>query len=207
MHYAAFNADKLSVKYKVVDSEFGDEFDFQSTFTGYEEKQVVTFLQIPAMAQYQGYVGQKMFYVAGGLKVAVPLISGYSYSSSKLVNTGTYSEENIVYDDLPFRGFGTFKGKNDDGDLNLKVAVLLALEGGMKFSINNALSLYLGVYVDYGVNNLRKSNGQRFVEYFEIPEKNSADYTVNSITQPAGSGSFTDKINPVAIGLKVALTF
>lgn len=182
------------------DSE-GKIFELQSVIKDYEEKQNAMFLTIPVMAQFQTKViNDHQVYAALGVKIGIPVSSKYKSNSASLETVGYYAEDDLYIDEHPAVGFGMFNGKSVEKDLDLKIAFLLAAEAGMKWSLTDKFAVYTGVFVDYGLNDIRDKKNQAFLIYNPaIPTR----YENNSIT----GTKFGDKITPFAAGLKIRLAF
>ena len=206
---AKYTLDNLSQQYMTTDLE-GTDFEFRSVMTNYKETQQALMLQIPLMLQFQ--TGNKhQFYAALGGKAGIPLSGKSESSSASIVNSGYYAEENYEYTTKEFMGFGTFTGRSANYSLNFQTAFFASAEAGVKWKLKNKLALYTGVYLDYGLNNFYKENStaQQFVTYNTASPR---DFTENSIltsqyTQNGNSQSFTDKIAPLAVGIKINLAF
>jgi outer membrane protein OmpA-like peptidoglycan-associated protein len=205
---AKYNLNNLSTKHMTTDMD-GAAFEFRSTVSNYEEKQKAMMVQIPLMLQFQ--TGNKhQFYAALGGKVAIPVNGTYNSSGATIQNSGYYAAEDYEYTTQEFMGFGSFTGKDGDGDLRFKTAFLASAEAGVKWKLKDGLSLYTGAYLDYGLNNIYKGeNNSQFVAYNTA---NPKDLTVNSVmnsqyTQNGTAHPFTDKVLPMAVGLKVRLAF
>ena len=206
IHNAGYKINSLEVNSRATDID-NDDFDFKSTLTGYEEKQKAAFLQIPLMGQYQNVIGTHQFYGAAGFKFGIPLGGNYNASASTIKNTGYYAEpEDMEYEEQEFMGFGPFNNRAYNGKSQLNLAIFFSLEAGFKFMLQEKLSVYAGVFFDYGLNNISKPAKQPFVEYNSTNPRN---FTVNSIahSEYKPNESFTDKIIPMAVGIKVALAF
>ena len=212
LYNSVFNMDNLSTRYTTADMT-GDNFEFRSTVSNYEEKQNAMLLQIPLMLQFQ-YGGKHKFYIAAGGKAGIPLSGKYKSSSASIVNTGYYDYENYEYTTPEFMGFGTFTNKNAKGDLDFKTAFFASAEIGMKWRLSDKLSLYTGAYLDYGLNDIRKVETRHVtsLQFVEYNTANPRDFAINSIvnSQYSRNGnmqSFTDKIIPMAAGIKLRLIF
>ncbi|MDR0712765.1 MAG: OmpA family protein [Bacteroidales bacterium] len=207
-HNAGFNEDHLTTSYITVDMD-GTPFEFRSTARNYEEKQTTMFLQIPLMLQFQTGNSHRFFVAAGG-KVDIPVNAKYKSSTTAIQNSGYYAEEDYEYTTQEFMGFGAFTGRDAGGDLKFKTAFLLTAEAGIKWKLKDDVSLYTGAYLDYGLNNIyRADNNRQFVDYHPDDPRN---FMVNSMInsqyiQNGTAQSFTDKVLPVAAGLKVKLAF
>lgn len=204
--------NSISDRYNSNDGEY--DFEFRTTVSDYEEKQNTMYLNIPLIAQFQMPVmGENQFYASGGFKFGIPVSKKYKVASATMKNSGYYpiwnDKEELILDTQEFMGFGTFKRDNVKGDLDLKVACFVSLEAGMKWKIGETTALYTGAYFDYGLNDINKDANKRLVEYNKVnPEEFvnnsvlSSQYTVNGKTE-----KITDKVIPMAIGLKVRFAF
>jgi outer membrane protein OmpA-like peptidoglycan-associated protein len=93
--------------------------------------------------------------------------------------------------------------------MKFKTAFFASVETGVKWKLNEVLSLYTGVYADYGLNDMRKSGNEPLVAYNNADPR---DFKVNGVlySQYAQNGtpqSFTDKVTPLAAGVKLGLAF
>jgi len=209
LYNAKYTLDNLSQQYMTADMD-GTDFEFRSAITNYKETQQALMVQIPLMLQFQ--TGSKhQFYAALGGKAGIPVSGKSKNSSASIVNSGYYSEENYEYTTQEFMGFGTFTGRSANNNLNFQTAFFASAEAGVKWKLKDKMALYTGVYLDYGLNNIYKENStaQQFVTYNTA---NPRDFTENSIlasqyTQNGNSQSFTDKIAPMAVGIKLGLAF
>jgi outer membrane protein OmpA-like peptidoglycan-associated protein len=170
-------------------------------------------LQIPLMLQFQ--TGEKhQLYAAAGGKVGLPL-GGRDAAChvSTMQNSGYYAYEDYEYTTQQFMGFGTFTDIDAKDKLSFKTAFFISMEMGAKWKLTEKLYLYTGVYLDYGLNNIVETrliaSLPTFVAYNTA---NPSDFAVKSIfhsqyTQNGVAQSFTDKITPIAAGLKFRLVF
>ena len=179
--------------YMIANSE--GEMEFRSKVEGYKEEQSVKLLQIPLMLQYQRGENHQ-FYAAAGTKIGIPLSGKNKVSVDSVRNSGYRKFEDYEYTTQKFLGFGNFAGEKSEKKLPLQTAVLLSAETGMKWKLNEALRLYTGVYLDYGLNSAteRKHSSDRIIEY-------------NSQERTYAFNNLIDEITPLAVGLKVKLSF
>lgn len=209
LYYAKATFNNVSDKYMTKDMN-GDSFEFRSTVSNYEEKQNSMFLNIPIMVQYQ-FEGENKFYIAAGGKIGIPINGKYETNGVTIKNSGYFPHENKEYTEETFLGFGTFTDRDMDEDVDFKVAFMLSAELGMKWKIGENMSLYTGAYLDYGLNDIQKdSRTKDFVAYnVDRPR----EFTTNSIltSKYAVDGTtvmtFTDKVSPIAAGIKIRLAF
>lgn len=204
LYNSTFKLNNLLVVEKVFDIE-NETFEFNSTISNYEERQTAGFLQIPLMLQFQSG-GKHQFYVAAGGKAGIPVIKTYKSEGATLQNAGYYSYESYTYTTQEFLGFGTFTGRGSDGNLDFKVAFFASAETGVKWRLSPNISLYTGVYMDYGLNNAVDNQTSPFVDYAGNLALNSilhATYRDNKDNLQA----YSDKVTPLAAGVKVRLAF
>ncbi|MDR0560988.1 MAG: PorT family protein [Prevotellaceae bacterium] len=205
----SLNSDNFATSTMAVDHDY-DDFEFRSSISEYEETQNALFLQIPLMIQFQKGKNHQ-FYIAAGGKIGIPVGGNYRSAVGSIENSGYYSEEDYEYTTQKFMGFGTFKDNSFTGDLKFKTAFFASVETGAKWKLKDGLSLYSGVYVDYGLNNICEeiSSAKQFVSYNRSSPR---DFSINSVlnsqyAQNSFSQTFTDKIIPVSVGIKLSLTF
>ena len=219
LELAFYNA-KLSmgdfdVSYITYDNLQDTDFLFTSNVRNFEEKQRATLLQIPLMLHYRT-IDKRQFNAGAGVKVGLPL-NGKSKVTADLHNCGYYDFENPepCYNTQNFRGFGDFPGRKSEGDLDLKTAYFFSAEAGVRLKqLNEKLSLHAGAYLDYGLNNILKDRDVSSLPYlveYNIPDP--PNFKLNNVinsryTRPGGAPrTFTDKITPLAAGIKVQLVF
>ena len=200
---ARYNLDGIDLRYPTKDMD-GATFEFRTKAGAYEEKQSAGLVQIPLMFQYQTGDHQQ-FFAAFGCKVGVPVTAKYKTSAVSLQNSGYYSEENYEYTTRRFAGFDSFNLPAGNSDLTFNAAFCLSAEIGGKFKLTDANSLYVGVYFDYGLNNMAETKDlPSFIEY---NSQNPTDFAVNSILQSKSTQAFTEKISPMAVGIRLRLAF
>lgn len=203
----------ISDIYNTVDSQ-GESFQFSSTTKNYEETHRTTYLNIPVMGQYQTPVmGDHQFYVALGAKVGIPMSSKYKTNGASVKTSGYYPQYDpshpLNLEQVVSAGFGDFTSNPVDEKVDLKVSFMLAAELGMKWYINESMSVYTGAYLDYGLNDVSKKHDQNFMIYNQF---NPTQYVNNSIlesqyTQDGATSKFVDKVVPMSVGLKIRVAF
>ncbi|MEG1642760.1 MAG: hypothetical protein RR293_01250, partial [Bacteroidales bacterium] len=131
-------------------------FTFSYRYTDLEDKQRALYLTIPVFAQYQHEVG---FYTRLGVQLGIPISGGSTIRYGELRTKGFFPHENVIYDNLPQHGFGTYYGGNiDDIDIEMsyRVNTSLLAEVGWKWNWFDQYVLYLGVTGEYGFCNMIK---------------------------------------------------
>lgn len=199
--------DNLSDKYMTKDID-NNPFEYRiSKAMGLEDEYNATFLNIPVKIRYQTS-GNIKFYGAAGVKVGIPVKSESKMKMSSITVSGYYPEDNQEYTDETFMGFGTFKDLSNKKTSKLKTSFMLSLEVGAKYAITNKNNLYAGVYFDYGLNDISK-NEEKLIEY---NANSPQDIIINSTSNSTYSRNneyekITSKIIPMAIGLKIGVSF
>lgn len=191
---------ELIGKYNIEDSG-GDLFQFNYTLLDYSEKQNMLLLALPIMIQYRAPIENfSTFFVSAGIKLGVPISSEIKMKPSHLTTTGYYEFENQMYRDLPNHGFVTDKLIEERKEkLDLGMSVMLSLESGLGFAINNKTSFYVGGYLDYGINNMQ-NNKKPVIRY---QSSSPSDLQIGSILE----SDFIKSVNNMSIGLRVRIIF
>ncbi|MDR2847584.1 MAG: hypothetical protein LBV39_00615 [Bacteroidales bacterium] len=154
------------------------------TVSDFKEKQQVMLLNVPVMLQYRHSVNLHKFYVAAGVKIGVySLLSNYSHKGAGLQ---VFQPESETAQQLTVSGLS--------GDFQIRTpAIIPSLEVGMRWRFNKNHRLYTGIYIDYGVQDIRKEkNDAPFVTYNRTEPEIS---TINNVITTA------DKVNPLAVGI------
>lgn len=206
----------LSLQPGQIDSN-GKEYDYYSEVSGYKEDQHSMFINIPVMANYQIPVhGDHKFYALAGVKVGIPVIRKYHSKGDTNLNKGWYIDEENWAETQKFAGFGRFYDRDVKGDVDFKIAFMASAEAGMKWELNNGMSLYTGAYCDYGLNDIVKDgHGNAFV--IQEIEPDRYFFSNNSILESSYYSGYaheggtkkdiTDKVVPLALGVKLRLVF
>jgi outer membrane protein OmpA-like peptidoglycan-associated protein len=219
---ARFIADNFNTRYMIIDPE-SNPFEFRSTLYDYKEKQHAGMLQIPLMLQYQSapvIKARHQLYAAAGATIGIPVNGGkYTSTNDGVMNSGYYEYENYEYTTQTFMGFGRFEGKKGSGELfprfqgTENIAFFASAEAGVKWQLKRApWALYTGLYLDYGLNSIREpQTEQPFVAYndaspadFEVNSAMNSQYAATPGAQPQ---AFTDKMVPIAAGIKIRIAF
>ena len=190
-------------------NSLGNDFVLLYEYQDYTEKQSALFLQIPVMAQFQ--TGR--FFASAGIKIGIPIGGKYNITATDLTANGKFPEENQTYSDMVYRGMGNIGATSYSGKLDVNILYTGALEAGGQWFLGRTTNLYVGAWLDYGLNNLSKTGAigikKSLVEYDhnrevkydqEYPDRvGSLKY--NSIVDTV------DKIGAMSVGLKVKLTY
>ncbi|MBI6117933.1 hypothetical protein [Salegentibacter maritimus] len=189
--------------YMTQDSE-AESFEFRYAASNFSENQEVYFLNIPLQVQYES-LGTTRFYAAAGVKAGLVLNSEYQSSAGSLETSGYYSQYDVELTSPTFAGFGEFKAVNNSkSELDLKTNFVAHLESGVKLMLENNRSLYMGLFLDYGLNDIKPdTSGERFVHYnAQAP----TDFTFSSLLS-AREIQDLDEVKTLAFGLKIQYAF
>jgi hypothetical protein len=179
-----------------------DYFRFGYSSKNYKETQNVTLFSIPVMAQYSAPVGggSIRLYASGGFKFGFPVSAAADITPGSVTATGYYGYEDVEYKNLKKHGFYTDESLPDvKENLELGFSAALALEAGARFTLTDKIGLYTGLYFDYGLNDIRKTDGKSLMEYNQSGER----ILMHSVL----GTNFVDKVNLMSIGLKVSIGF
>lgn len=214
---AFYNADiklaDFSGSHAAYDLDLQKDFEFRYTLKNYVEKQTAFYINIPIMFHYQFASSKDVkYYLAAGTKIGLPMSGKYKSEGADLITEGYYPHDESTLYEPKFRGFGSFVTKKNDNELKYKIAISLAIETGVKWKLPNAMALYTGVYLDYGLNDIKKAqkSNASLIQYNPIyPEDHIFAGVANSSFQSeSGSvASMADKINMTSCGVKLRLAF
>ncbi|SFG24543.1 MULTISPECIES: outer membrane beta-barrel protein [Salegentibacter] len=186
----------------------GEEFEFRYQANNFSEKQEVYFLNIPLQIQYESQ-GMTRFYAAAGVKAGFVLDSKYKSKTLSLQTNGYYPQYDVELTDPEFAGFGEFDAVNGaKSDLNLKTNFVAQLESGIKLMLENSQSLYMGLFFDYGLNDIRpEASGERLIDYNNQDPTFFATGSLLASRSDMNPGQYVDEIRTLAFGLKIQYAF
>jgi hypothetical protein len=184
----------------------GYQFDLHTRFAC-NEVHNITFFNIPVMLLFQQkprieelrrslHKQRSVFYVMGGIKVAIPFKDDYVSDIPKINNLAYYPDMNNWAGTQRFAGLDTFDGRTSVGNLGIVTSWMLALEAGMKTRLNDNFSLYTGVYCDFVLNSVIGSARMPVRNFIAVDHL--TDFTLMS---------FSDRMNIMAAGIRVRLAY
>jgi hypothetical protein len=196
--------ETLSGEYDTPD-DTGDNFRFSYSVTGYEEKQRMTLLTVPLMLQYRipfDSRSSNSLVFGGGMKFGLPMSATTTTTMENVTTSGYYSYEDQTYTDLPQHGFVTEQSIADaKSDIDFGISKMLSLEVGLNFSLSEKTGLYAGLFLDYGLNSIKKNSDKYIVECQPSDPLRFIKY--NSVLNTG----MVDKINLTSVGIKVGVKF
>ena len=164
----------------------------------FKETQNYLALQLPIMAQFTFPLdpqGVLHYYFSLGGRIGAALWGNYHQSFERV-----YGEDVLPLSDRDFKNPLKFAPLN----------ILGSFETGVRWKLGENLGLYTGLYFDYGFLNITpEKNGALFTD-------NNAVYSHNSILEAQHffdnkeeiiATSYTDRVNNLAVGLKIKLAF
>jgi hypothetical protein len=192
--------DRLQGSYMTTDSE-GESFEFRYTAEGFEEKQNLQLITIPLNFQYEG-LDYPAFYASVGAKIGFAVNSSYETSIEHLRTSGYYPQFDVELFDPQFAGFGHFNGiSQGKQDIDVNVSYIATFEAGFKPFEKEGRAIYIGLYLDYGLNNILKKDSNK--EIIVYPETLPVDFKYNSVFD----SNQTEEVKVMAYGVKLRYAF
>ncbi|MDW8850809.1 outer membrane beta-barrel protein [Flavobacterium sp. MMLR14_040] len=198
--YQTYNSDGkfgfLTGAYTTTDAE-DESFQFRYRATNLREEQKLGYVNIPVNIQFET-PGTSKLYVSAGFKVGFAVSGTYETKMQNLTTSGYYPQYNVELFSPAFAGFASTDnlaaGKQD---IDTEVSYSTTFETGLKQKIGDRSWIYVGVYLDYGLNNIYdKGNNKALVEYHpELP----VQLQYNSVLET----SYTNDVRLVSYGLKL----
>lgn len=202
--YERFKANallnSLQVNTNATDME-GENFEFRYTANHYNEEQKLDVINIPLTVQFQTD-GETKFYARIGGQVSIIANAEYTTSIRSLTTSGYYAQYDAELFDPMFMGFGTFNNLNQESkELDLDTSFAAVMEAGIKREAGESNSLYIGFFLDYGLNTINgDTENTNLVEY---TSENPTDFNTNSVL----STSMAEDVKLISYGLKLRFAF
>lgn len=200
VEYQTYRSDakfqSLSGQYNTVDAE-DESFQFRYRATNLREKQNLGYVNIPIGIQFET-PGDTKLYIAAGAKVGFAVNGNFETKMENLTTSGYYPQYNVELFSPAFAGFASTNNlKTSKQDLKTDVSYSATFETGLKQKIGDNSSIYIGLYLDYGLNNIYdKKESKNIVQYnAELPVQLSYNSVLNS--------SYAQDIRLVSYGLKL----
>lgn len=207
---AQAKAGNFAGSYKANDGE--EDFIFRYTINNYKENQYLWAINIPLMLQlqYPLLFDDHFCYLALGGRLGIPVGSKYKTSEIAYTASAYYPQYDLLLEGPPSQGLGSLYGQSYTNDISFKTYFALSAEMGVKWMIADQFSLYTGLYFDYGLNDI-SPNGEN-LNLLIYNQRQPSKLTNNSILSSLYSQDdyikkATDKVTPLAIGIKLRLAF
>jgi hypothetical protein len=186
----------LSGQYTTIDAE-NESFQFRYKATELREKQKLGYVNVPITIQYEN-PGPTKFYLAAGVKIGFAVSGSYETKMENLTTSGYYPQYNVELFGPTFAGFASTDNVTaNKQDLNTKTSYAATFETGLKQKVGDRSSVYIGLYLDYGLNDIMdKNNNKNLVHYNpEIPVQLHYNSTLST--------PYTNDVRLVSYGLKL----
>lgn len=186
----------LAGQYTTVDAE-NESFQFRYKATQLREKQNLGYVNVPITIQYEN-PGPTKLYVAAGFKVGFAVSGNYETKIDNLTTSGYYPQYNVELFGPAFAGFASTNDvKVSKQDVDTKTSYSATFETGLKQKVGDKSSIYIGLYLDYGLNDIiDKNNNKNLIEYNpELPVQLHYNSSLNT--------QYTHDIRLVSYGLKL----
>lgn len=197
--YQTYNSDGkfgyLAGAYMSTDAE-DENFQFRYKASNVREEQKLGYINIPLQLQFET-PGTSKLYLAGGFKVGFAVSGTYETKMQNLTTSGYYPQYNVELFSPAFAGFAsTDNVKTAKEDIDTDVSYSATFETGLKQKISDKNWLYIGVYLDYGLNNIYDKDTKNLVEYHpELP----VQLQYNSILET----SYAKDLKLISYGIKL----
>ncbi|KLT69333.1 MULTISPECIES: outer membrane beta-barrel protein [unclassified Flavobacterium] len=198
--YQSYNTDAkfqtISGRYAATDSE-KESFQFRFRATNLREEQKLGYINVPLHIQFET-PGTTKLYVAAGAKIGFAINGSYESTIQNLTTSGYYPQYNVELFGPAFAGFGSTNNvKVGKQDLNAEVSYSVTFETGVKQIIGDKSSIYLGAYLDYGLNNVYDRNTSKHLVQYN--PGTTAQLEHNTVLD----SPFTNDVRLVSLGLKL----
>ncbi|MCC9044028.1 PorT family protein [Myroides sp. M-43] len=184
-----------------------EENNYEFRYKSRNRKEQINYhiIQIPLTIQYETK-GLVKWYVQTGFGIG--LIVGTAQSKitmNDLTTSGYYAQWDAVLNGPNFMGFGDFKQINQKNDLALNTRYSWIVESGIKQELSDSQSLYIGGYLDLGLNNL--SRDSNYVSKNPISIKNDYDNSIDLHSYWTQEENRLEKFKNYQIGIKIRYSF
>jgi len=172
--------------------EDGDDYDFRIYYDEWKESQKLITLDIPVGFNYQTKFGTNSGLLASaGVKISIPVSATYETNVGQIVTTGFYEQWNVELNGMPQHNFRTLTDF-PSSTFAAKPAYSVYADLGYLHNISPKLGLYLGAYVNYGLNSFVASS-DKYV------------YQQDGVYNGVMSSNLVSKANLISFGVKIGV--
>lgn len=198
-----FAASEIKGTSMEVDTE-GDPFEFRYN-TGYFEESVKwQSFRIPLTVQFETS-GVVSWYLRTGVLYGLQAgTSKYHQKWNNLTTSGYYPEWDAELNGPEFAGFGNMGNKHMEGTVKLRNTFSWILETGVKQRLGTSDALYLGLFLEMGLNDMRPSTDAEAQPVNYTPDMDQP-LSLNSVLNQTRYKDNT--ISPFMIGFKIKYGF
>jgi len=170
----------------------GTIYEYRTYYNNWQEQQRLLFLDIPLGVQYRYKLNEKFqLLAAAGLKISVPVKTTYKTTGGEIVTSGYYSKWNVELKDMPQHDFNNITDQLT-GNVSIKTSYSGFADLGALYALLPRLDLYAGGYVNYGLNNVLKSD-------------NKPVYQQGNVYNGVLVSNQTDNARTLSLGMKVGV--
>lgn len=149
----------------ITDSD-GEKYDHRVRMQNWKERQVIYMVEIPLALHFQQNWGYRTgLYAQVGAKFGLPVYSDYKVIGGSMRHIGeyNYTTKDVlgVYEDLYEFGFednqgqtAAVKGIPTKDNRQFRYNIAAFFEIGALFQVSQRVDLFLGIYANYGFNNI-----------------------------------------------------
>ena len=132
----------------------GDVYNHHVKMNNWTERQITYMVEVPLAFQFQhNFNGRSGIYAAIGAKVGFPIYSDYRVTAGSMTHTGYYPAWDLTLHDT--HEFYTEENQGQNGTfVNPHYSYKAFLELGALFQIGKRTDLFVGIYANYGFNNI-----------------------------------------------------
>ena len=203
LYNSRINLNQLSGSSPARDAE-GSPFEFRYNAANYRESQTAFYLAVPLNVQFETAASETAWYIHMGGKVAYPVRARYQAEIPGLATTGYYPEWNVELAAPAFMGFGQWQNVGSPKrELKTKTAFLLTAETGIKRK--GSRLAYIGVYADYGLNNILKAGDRSAVIRYLTDSPSQFSYRSVTTSLNGDGNPWAEKLNLFSLGIKLRM--
>ncbi len=176
-----------------IDSD-NESYKYRTYFNDWEETQNILFLDIPIGVKFQNKLNSnwKLLSTIGG-KISLPISATYETTGGNIDTRGYYPQYNVELYGMPQHGFNTYTSF-PNGDININPAYSAFVDLGFAYALNKNTDLYLGAYLNYGLNNI-------------IDECDAMILTEDKVYNNIFESNQTNEVIPMSFGVKLGISF
>lgn len=152
--------------YDATDME-GEDFEFRYDVDFFSEKDKWKTLNIPLTLQYETK-GEQRWYIRTGISYGLMLGNTKARSTYENVQTsGYYEQYDAELTGPEFAGFGDFGNQEKKESIDYKDRFTWLIETGVKQNITGQHYIYMGVFLEMGLNDFSpdQKNDENMIEY------------------------------------------
>lgn len=177
----------------------GSAFQYNISTKGYSETQRFFGANIPVMLHYHTVGNNTQWYLNAGTKFILPFNAKIKAEAQQLNLSGYYPDFNVEVFNVPQHGFAAFNNWQSSRNIELKPTATISGSTGVSFKMGERMRLYAGVYIDYGLTDMKKADS-----YNSLIEYNTAG-TGNPLPGGVFSIGNTGQAKLFACGLQLKL--